>query len=62
MVRAGEECRNTGDFRCMQCGELIHVEEGASIPSCPACAGASFSLRQRPVKSAKRKLPPEFRP
>lgn len=52
MVKAGEECRNTGDFRCTRCGELIHVEEGLDIPHCPGCGNGTFSLRDRPVRGA----------
>lgn len=48
-VRAGEECRRTGDFRCRRCGELIHVEEGLTIPLCPICKGDAFSLKDRPL-------------
>ncbi|MEJ2698124.1 MAG: hypothetical protein P8Z70_00445 [Desulfuromonadales bacterium] len=49
-VKAGDECRKTGDFRCRKCGELIHVEEGLTIPRCPACNSGEFSLRDRPLK------------
>ncbi len=50
-VRAGDECRKTGDFRCRKCGEVIHVEEGLDIPRCPACNGGEFSIRNRPLPS-----------
>ena len=34
-ARSGEECKYTGDFKCRQCGELVHVEAGLTIPKCP---------------------------
>lgn len=49
-VKAGEECHNTGDFRCMRCGDLVHVEEGLTIPRCESCGNDTFSLRRRPPR------------
>jgi formylmethanofuran dehydrogenase subunit E len=48
-VKAGEEARHTGDLRCKKCGELVHVEEGGSIPRCAVCNGEDFTLRDRPI-------------
>ena len=47
-VKAGEEIHHSGDFRCRQCDELIHVEEGLTMPNCPSCGNNVFSLRNRP--------------
>lgn len=47
-VKAGEEIHHSGDFRCRQCDELIHVEEGLTMPNCPSCGNSVFSLRNRP--------------
>ncbi|SNB45327.1 alpha helical protein [Geobacter sp. DSM 9736] len=49
-VKAGEEIHNSGDFRCQRCGELVHVEEGLTVPNCPGCGNTTFSWRDRPPK------------
>ncbi|MFO7982991.1 MAG: hypothetical protein R6V08_06030 [Desulfuromonadales bacterium] len=49
-IKAGEEVRKTGDFRCQKCGEVIHVEEDLTMPVCPICNGEEFSIKERPLK------------
>ncbi len=49
-IRSGEEVRQTGDFRCRSCGEVIHVEEGRPLPRCPVCNKDVFSIKDRPLK------------
>jgi formylmethanofuran dehydrogenase subunit E len=48
-VKAGEEALHTGDLRCTKCGELVHVEEGVTIPRCAVCNGGDFTRRNRPI-------------
>jgi len=48
-IKAGEEVRKTGDFRCRKCGEVVHVEEGRALPHCPFCKSHDFSIKDRPV-------------
>jgi Zn finger protein HypA/HybF involved in hydrogenase expression len=50
-IKAGEEVRWTGDFRCRRCGEVVHVEGGLTLPVCPVCKGSEFSIRERPLES-----------
>lgn len=52
-VKAGDEARHTGDLRCRKCGELVHVEEGGTIPRCAICNGEDFTLRNRPVPGTR---------
>jgi len=47
-IKADSEAQHTGDLRCKKCGELIHVEEGVTVPRCPVCNGEDFTLRNRP--------------
>lgn len=47
-VKAGNEAEHTGDLRCKKCGELVHVEEGVSVPRCPICNSEDFTIRNRP--------------
>ncbi len=48
-VKAGEEALHTGDLRCTKCGELVHVEEGVTVPRCAVCNGGDFTRRNRPI-------------
>ncbi|NIQ98311.1 MAG: zinc ribbon-containing protein [Desulfuromonadales bacterium] len=51
-IKAGEEVKKTGDFRCRKCGDIVHVEEGLIMPRCPVCNGETFSLKDRPLNPA----------
>jgi predicted RNA-binding Zn-ribbon protein involved in translation (DUF1610 family) len=45
-AHTGESARRTGDFRCEQCREKVHVTEGHSIPKCPNCGNNTFDTRE----------------
>lgn len=34
-AHAGETARETGDFHCHSCNEVVHVTKGKRIPECP---------------------------
>lgn len=34
-AHAGETARETGDFHCKSCNEVVHVTKGHKIPECP---------------------------
>ncbi|MFZ5536260.1 MAG: zinc ribbon-containing protein [Pseudomonadota bacterium] len=46
-VHAGAEAPK-GAYECVACGEIIHLEQAATVPPCPRCKGTRF----RPVRSA----------
>ncbi|MFZ0391654.1 MAG: alpha helical protein [Calditrichia bacterium] len=44
-AKAGERARETGDFRCENCHEKVHVTQGDKIPKCPNCGNDTFDTR-----------------
>ncbi|MEW6691505.1 MAG: hypothetical protein AB1340_01555 [Pseudomonadota bacterium] len=46
-VHAGTEA-GKGAYECVACGEIIHLEQAATVPPCPRCKGTRF----RPIRSA----------
>ena len=44
-ANAGERARETGDFRCENCHEQIHITKGNSIPPCPHCGNDTYDTR-----------------
>ena len=44
-AHAGETARETGDFRCANCHEQVHVTKGKKIPKCPNCGSDTFDTR-----------------
>lgn len=34
-AHAGKKARETGDFHCQSCNEVVHVTRGHTIPECP---------------------------
>lgn len=44
-AHAGEEARQTGDFRCDRCRNQVHVTAGDKIPKCPNCGNDTFDTR-----------------
>jgi predicted RNA-binding Zn-ribbon protein involved in translation (DUF1610 family) len=46
-LRVGEIARETGTFRCDDCGERIRVVQGAVVNECPQCRGPSFQMARR---------------
>ena len=53
-LRVGEIARETGTFRCDDCGERIRVVQGAVVNECPQCRGPSFQMARRGTRQ-----PPE---
>ncbi len=45
-AKAGEEARQTGDFRCERCHERVHVTRGHKIPRCPNCGNDTYDTRE----------------
>jgi hypothetical protein len=45
-AHAGENARKTGDFRCEQCHERVHVTRGDKIPKCRNCGNDTFDTRE----------------
>lgn len=44
-AKAGENARETGDFRCEKCHNKVHVTQGDRIPMCPECGNDTFDVR-----------------
>ncbi len=45
-AKAGEEARQTGDFRCERCHERVHVTRRHRIPKCPNCGNDTYDTRE----------------
>ncbi len=45
-AKAGEKAQRTGDFKCENCGNKVHVEKGKEIPKCPKCRNDSYGVRE----------------
>jgi predicted RNA-binding Zn-ribbon protein involved in translation (DUF1610 family) len=46
-AHAGETAQRTGDFRCSNCRNRIHVTQGRKIPKCPHCGGSTYDEREK---------------
>lgn len=44
-ARAGEPAQKTGDFRCDNCHEKVHVKKGDKIPRRPNCGNDTYDAR-----------------
>ncbi len=44
-AHAGEQARKTGDFKCKGCDEVVHVNQGQTIPPCN-CGATEFEARR----------------
>ena len=45
-AHAGENARQTGDFRCQKCHNRVHVTRGKNIPKCPNCGNDTLDTRE----------------
>ena len=42
--KTGETVRESGEFRCENCGNTVSVGRGALMPICPQCGFDTFGL------------------
>ncbi|MBV9330057.1 MAG: hypothetical protein JOZ55_00730 [Alphaproteobacteria bacterium] len=42
--KASETARESGDYRCQNCGTIISIERGLPIPLCSNCGFDTFAL------------------
>ena len=45
MEKTGETARESGNFRCEQCGHTLSIPRGALMPRCPQCGFDTFELQ-----------------
>ncbi len=45
-ARTGEQARESGDFRCERCNNIVRVNKGNPIPRCPSCGNETFEMRR----------------
>lgn len=50
-ANAGEKAWETGDFRCQNCHEKVHVTKGHKIPKCPNCGNETYDTRVNEPKN-----------
>jgi hypothetical protein len=45
VAKAGEKARETGDFVCKSCDEIVHLKKGQALPKCD-CGATQFDERR----------------
>ena len=50
--KTGEPIRDSGEYRCEQCGATMTLIRGGIIPACPRCGHESFALHNPRFESA----------
>lgn len=44
--KQAEKVLKTGDFKCDNCGNKVHVTQGDKIPECPKCGNNAYETRE----------------
>ena len=42
--KTGETVRESGEFRCEKCGQMVSLGRGVLVPRCPKCGFDTFGL------------------